>query len=363
MATVVLEGVTKKFRDVSAVDNLSLTIRDGEFLTLLGPSGCGKTTTLRMVAGLVFPTQGRILFEHEDVTHVSPERRNTGMVFQNYVLFPHLTIAENVGFGLRERRWPGEKIKQRVAELLELVQLPYLGERYPSELSGGQQQRAALARALAVSPRILLMDEPLGALDFKLREAMQVELKRIQSELKITTLSVTHDQREALTMSDRIAVMNEGHIEHVGTPEEIYERPATRFVANFIGMINSFEGEIRNPTPEGFEVGVQGGASVCAFHPTRHVIPDRQVVVAVRPEHIQLSRDGGGAKGHGDKERNCLLGHVERIQYSGSHTFVYFRSTGGISLTVETNPQFERFDCGDKAVAWWLPRHTLLWLK
>ena len=207
------------------------------------------------------------------------------------------------------------------------------------------------------------MDEPLGALDFKLRETMQVELRRIQSELKITTLSVTHDQREALTMSDRIAVMNEGHIEQVGKPEEIYEKPATRFVANFIGMINSFEGEIRAAVPEGFEVDVQGGISLRAAQSAPGANVNRRVTVAVRPEYIELLREDCGAKSEGDKDRNFLAGQVERIQYSGSHTFVYFRSTGGIGLTVETNPQSERLIPGDRAIARWRPRYTLLWPK
>ena len=363
MATVLLQEVTKKYRDVTAVDHLSLTIKDGEFLTLLGPSGCGKTTTLRMVAGLVLPTEGRIFFDKDDVTHISPEHRNTGMVFQNYVLFPHLTIEENVGFGLRERRWPRDRIKQRVNELLELVQLQNLGRRYPSELSGGQQQRGALARALAVSPRILLMDEPLGALDFKLREAMQVELKRIQSELKITTLSVTHDQREALTMSDRIAVMNEGHIEQVGAPEEIYERPATRFVANFIGMINSLEGKIRAVSAERIEIEIEEGISVQAMPQRGEWRGGRPVTVAVRPEYIKLGRPSAALSEDQGSAWNHLPGRIDRVQYSGNHSLVYVRAGERNTIIVESNPQSERFSPGEGVVLRWSLEHTLLWSR
>ncbi|MBM3525134.1 MAG: ABC transporter ATP-binding protein, partial [Alphaproteobacteria bacterium] len=235
MADVVLENVSKSFGSVRAVDGFSLVVKEGELLTLLGPSGCGKTTTLRMVAGFFLPSAGRILIGGQDVTTLPPRKRNLGMVFQDYALFPHLTVADNIAFGLRERGAAKEQIRKRVGELLDLIRLPGVEGRYPRELSGGQQQRVALARALAYSPSVLLMDEPFGALDLKLREAMQVELHRILRELKITTIFVTHDQGEAMSLSDRIVVMLDGRAQQIGAPEELYARPATAFVAHFVG--------------------------------------------------------------------------------------------------------------------------------
>ncbi|MBM3613631.1 MAG: ATP-binding cassette domain-containing protein, partial [Alphaproteobacteria bacterium] len=229
MARLTFEGVEKRFGDVVAVARLDLDVAEGSFLTLLGPSGCGKTTTLRMIAGFILPDRGRLLIDDEDVTRVPPQRRGIGMVFQDYALFPHLTVAANIGFGLVERGMAGDAIARRVADLLDLVRLPDIAGRYPSELSGGQQQRVALARAVAHTPRLLLMDEPLGALDLKLREAMQLELRRIQQELRITTVYVTHDQHEAMAMSDRIAVMNRGRIEQLDAPAAIYDSPKTKF--------------------------------------------------------------------------------------------------------------------------------------
>ncbi|WP_217353102.1 ABC transporter ATP-binding protein [Haloprofundus sp. MHR1] len=245
MSEISLEGVGKSYAGTTALDDVSLRVRDGEFFTLVGPSGCGKTTTLRLIAGFESPTEGEIRFDGDDVSGVPPEDRNVGVVFQNYALFPHMSVAENVGYGLRfadekRRRGRGE----RVSELLELVDLAGMGERDPTELSGGQQQRVALARALAPGPRLLLLDEPMSALDARLRERLRLQVKRIQSELGITTVYVTHDQEEALAVSDRVAVMNEGNVEQVGPPREVYQRPATRFVASFVGDNNLFEGEL-----------------------------------------------------------------------------------------------------------------------
>ena len=238
MSSVIFERVVKRFDDFTALQSLDLRIEESEFLTLLGPSGCGKTTTLRLIAGFTMPSEGRIRLGDTEITHLAPQDRNVGMVFQDYALFPHLTVAENIAFGLVERRVDKAPMDARVNELLDFIELPGVGERYPAQISGGQRQRIAVARAVACTPRVLLMDEPLGALDLKLRETMQVELRRIQQELGITAVYVTHDQSEAMTMSDRIAVMNHGVLEQVGTAEEIYDRPRTKFVASFVGQIN-----------------------------------------------------------------------------------------------------------------------------
>jgi ABC-type Fe3+/spermidine/putrescine transport system ATPase subunit len=241
MTEVVLEHVHKRYGDSVAVRAVDLQIAPGEFVTLLGPSGCRKTTCLRMVAGFVTPTSGRILLGGRDVTAVPPHRRNTGMVFQSYALFPHKTVAANVGFGLKVRRVPGPEVARRTEEVLRMVRLEDYASCYPGELSGGQKQRVALARAIVFGPEVLLLDEPLGALDLKLREELQVEIKRIQSALGITTLFVTHDQGEALGMSDRIAVMRDGEVVQVDTPAAVYERPNSCYVANFVGRANRME--------------------------------------------------------------------------------------------------------------------------
>src|SRR5437660_993925 len=242
-----LEGVTKRFDDVVAVDDLSLEIEQGSFFALLGPSGCGKTTTLRMIGGFEEPTSGTILLGDRDVTGLPPYKRDVNTVFQSYALFPHLSIFENVAFGLRRRGTRGGDLRKRVLEALELVDLAGLDARKPRQLSGGQQQRVALARALVNRPRVLLLDEPLGALDLKLRKQMQLELKRIQHEVGITFVHVTHDQEEAMTMADLIAVMSQGHIEQLGPPAELYERPATAFVAGFLGISNLLPGVVEGP--------------------------------------------------------------------------------------------------------------------
>jgi putative spermidine/putrescine transport system ATP-binding protein len=241
---VALEGVVKRFGDVIAVDDVSLEVRPGEFFSLLGPSGSGKTTCLRMIAGFEQPTQGRILLDGGDVSDLPPFERDVNTVFQDYALFPHMTVAQNVGYGLMVRRVPKEERKERIADALEMVRLEHMGTRKPAQLSGGQRQRVALARSLVMRPKVLLLDEPLGALDLKLRQAMQIELKEIQQGVSLTFMYVTHDQEEALTMSDRLAVFNQGKVEQVGSPAEVYERPATAFVAGFIGVSNVLEGEV-----------------------------------------------------------------------------------------------------------------------
>ena len=283
-AAVVLESVSKTYGAITAVDDLSFTIEPGEFITLLGPSGSGKTTTLMMIAGFDHPTAGEIYIDDAPIVGVPPYRRGIGMVFQNYALFPHMTVAENVGFALKQRGTGKAEIADQVAKTLDIVRLRGYEARYPRQLSGGQQQRVALARAIIFQPRVLLMDEPLSALDKQLREELQLEMKRLHRQLGITFVYVTHDQREALIMSDRIAVMNHGRIEQAGSPSDLYDRPATRFVAGFIGETNFIEGEV---------VGVHGrDISLKIADATVVAISDRPpaagapVVLAVRPEKI-----------------------------------------------------------------------------
>jgi spermidine/putrescine transport system ATP-binding protein len=281
-----LEGVTKRFGDFTAVDSIDLAIQKGEFFSLLGPSGCGKTTTLRMLAGFEVPTEGRILLEGEPVEDVPPYERNVNMVFQSYALFGHLDVTGNVAFGLKRRKVPKDEIERRVAEALELVSLGSRAKSRPSELSGGQRQRVALARALVNHPAVLLLDEPLGALDLKLRRQMQVELKQIQREVGITFVYVTHDQEEALSMSDRIAVMSEGRIAQCAAPEDVYEHPTEEFVAGFIGISNLLEGIVEGPDT----VKVATGDLVAAPLPDG-CDPGDTVQLSVRPEKIAVDED------------------------------------------------------------------------
>ncbi len=292
MARVELREVTKRFDQMVAVDAVSQVIQDGEFFSLLGPSGCGKTTTLRMVAGFIEPTAGSILFDGRDVTNVPAHRRETGMVFQHYALFPHRTVLENVAFGLRMRKVPQDEIRRRVRDALALVELSGMEQRYPRQLSGGQQQRVALARVLVIEPKVLLLDEPLGALDKKLREQMQFELRRLQQKVGITTIYVTHDQEEALTLCDRIAVMKDGRIIQVGTPAEIYRQPASRFVADFIGSSNFLAGRVVGASGGEVEVETPTGWRLAASEAGRQrVQAGAPVFVAVRPERIRLSTE------------------------------------------------------------------------
>jgi spermidine/putrescine transport system ATP-binding protein len=302
---VELEGVVKHFGDVVAVDALDLTIEEGEFFSLLGPSGCGKTTTLRMIAGLEYPTSGSLKIYGEEMGLRPPNRRPVNTVFQSYALFPHRTVERNIAFGLEMQKVDGEDIRRRVSRAVDLVRLGGMEERRPHQLSGGQQQRVALARALVNEPKVLLLDEPLGALDLKLRQAMQLELKELQERVGITFVYVTHDQEEALTMSDRIGVMNEGRLLQVGSPEEIYEHPATRFVADFIGETNFLEGTSDGPTrvvfPDGTAVSVIDGPA------TR-----MPVTLAIRPEKLSFVADGAGVAGS-----NAIPGRVRRRVYHG----------------------------------------------
>ncbi len=315
-----IDGVTKRFDAVVAVDDLSLEVAQGSFFAMLGPSGCGKTTTLRMIGGFEQPSSGRILLGDRDVVGLPPFRRDVNTVFQSYALFPHLTIGENVAFGLRRRGVRGPELRTRVGEALELVALGGYAERKPGQLSGGQQQRVALARALVNHPRVLLLDEPLGALDLKLRKQMQLELKRIQHEVGITFVHVTHDQEEAMTMADSIAVMNGGRIEQLGTPGELYERPATAFVAGFLGASNLLHGTVSGPGA----VRLDAGAEI-------HVVPEAlggrsgRVAVGIRPEKIRV--------GHLEGAGNRLSGRVTELAYVGVATQYLVDTPAGV-LTV-----------------------------
>jgi len=309
-----LVDVTKTYgSDVRAVDGISLDVLDGEFFSLLGPSGCGKTTTLRMIGGFEEPTSGRIELQGEEVTWLPPHRRNVNTVFQNYALFPHLSIRENVAFGLRRRKVADAEVRTRVAEMLELVELSALADRKPGQISGGQAQRVALARALVNRPAVLLLDEPLGALDLRLRKQMQIELKRIQVEVGITFIYVTHDQEEAMTMSDRIAVMNHGRYEQLGAPAEIYERPSTRFVAGFLGASNLLPGTVVGA--EGDHVAVRLDLGPIVRLPAAAIAGRSRVDVGVRPEKIRLGSAGAATPGV-----NAIPGHIQDLSYTGVST-------------------------------------------
>jgi spermidine/putrescine transport system ATP-binding protein len=311
--SVELDRVTKRFGEFAAVDDLSLGLGSGEFFTLLGPSGCGKTTTLRMIAGFEQPTEGNVKIDGEDVAGLPPHRRPTNTVFQSYALFPHLSVADNVAFGLKRKRVAKDEISSRVDAELERVGLSAEARRKPAQLSGGQQQRVALARALVNLPKVLLLDEPLGALDLKLRKELQIELKNIQREVGITFVYVTHDQEEALTMSDRIAVMNRGRVEQVADPEEVYDRPATTFVAGFIGVSNLMPGVVER---DGV-VRLDNGPTVEVE--TRGLPTGERCHAVVRPEKLRIDTlDGAGSAPDGDGPR--VEGVVESSVYLGTST-------------------------------------------
>ena len=288
MATLVVDGLTKRFGALTVVDNFALDVGPGEFVSLLGPSGCGKSTILRMIAGLLEPDGGIIRIGDDDVTWVPTHKRSIGLVFQSYALFPHMSVFENVAFGLRQRRTPEEKLRDDVAKALSMVRMDGLAHRMPRELSGGQQQRVALARAAAPRPTLLLLDEPLSNLDAKLRDTMRIEIRRLQRELGITTLFVTHDQEEALTMSDKICVLSDGRLQQIGTPREVYEHPATGFVAEFFGRSNVFEGRIKKEK-DNARIDLGGGFEVLAGGVPDEIPDGQQVRVTIRQESIRVS--------------------------------------------------------------------------
>ncbi len=355
---VELTHLVKRFGEFIAVRDTSLQIAQGEFFSLLGPSGCGKTTTLRMIAGFEHPTSGAIRLLGQDIQDQPPHRRNVNMVFQNYALFPHLSVFDNVAFGLEVKRVPRQEIRQRVIEALEMVRLPGLERRKPSQLSGGQQQRVALARALVNRPAVLLLDEPLGALDQKLRKEMQLELKRLQREVGITFIYVTHDQEEALAMSDRIAVMYQGEVLQVDRPSVIYERPATRFVADFIGITNFLEGRLVSLSDNLAVVEVEGVGRLSANR-EEGVAMSQKVTLAVRPERMRLT------DGINPGEDNLAQGTVEEVIFVGNDTQYYVRLLNGSRLIVREQNQsplasMRRITPGGNVTVSWSPVSTNL---
>jgi spermidine/putrescine transport system ATP-binding protein len=326
--SVRLQGVTKAFGDLVAVDDLDLDVAEGEFFTLLGPSGCGKTTTLRMIAGFEAPTAGTVLIAGQDVVDLPAHKRPTNTVFQSYALFPHLTVGENVAFGLRRKKVPKEEIDRRVATELERVGLAREVNRRPAQLSGGQQQRVALARALVNLPKVLLLDEPLGALDLKLRKGLQIQLKQIQRDVGITFVYVTHDQEEALTMSDRIAVMQAGRIEQMGGPEDVYERPTTTFVAGFIGVSNLMPGTATSVDGNRARVRLDSGVELDA--PANGVTTGERIHAVVRPEKLQIQT----ANGSGPADGPSVEGIVEASVFLGTATQIVVALAEDVKMTV-----------------------------
>lgn len=356
MAFLELEGITKLFGPIAAVDSINLSINQGEFLTLLGPSGCGKTTILRMVAGFETPTEGTILLDGEDITNRRANRRPMGMVFQSYALFPHLTAAQNIAFGMEIKKFSKNRIQQRCAELLELVGLGEMGPRYPHQLSGGQQQRVALARALAVEPKVLLLDEPLSALDAKVRVSLRNEIRRIQQQLKMTAIYVTHDQEEALAISDRIAVMAKGRIEQLDQPEEIYSNPNTVFAATFVGTSNQFNGVV-----ESIAEGLCKTAdyTISTTH-LAHLQNGDRVLIVVRPEEVSLLPDThtetnqsiqGTSSGN-----NSIAGIIELRTFLGPFTRFHVHVNEHTTLTADIPSQQSRnFETGQHVILSFAP--------
>ncbi len=334
MISIQIKHLTKRFGNVVALQQLSLRIEPGELFFLLGPSGCGKTTLLRSMAGFYIPEEGQILFGDEDVTRLEPHKRNTGMMFQSYALWPHMSVAENVAFGLEERKVPRDEIKRRVHEALESVRMAAYADRRPNQLSGGQQQRVALARALVIRPRCLLLDEPLSNLDAKLRLEMRAEIRRVCKEFKLTTVYVTHDQKEALSISDRMAILDRGRVLQVGAPREVYRRPTCKTVADFIGETDFISGKLLG-------MGANGSATVetaigrfegVLGDPAAKPVPGAQVTLSVRPECWALSREAAAV--------NCVRGRIGEAVYLGELA-QYDLVAGGIDLKIlELNPRF-----------------------
>jgi putative spermidine/putrescine transport system ATP-binding protein len=344
MSFLVLEGLTKRYGTQTVVDSLDLSIEKGEFISLLGPSGCGKTTTLQMIAGFAEPSAGKIFLDGANLTTVKPNKRELGIVFQSYALFPHCTAAENVAFGLQMRRVPKDECERRVAEMLELVGLSGLADRYPRRMSGGQQQRVALARALVIKPAVLLLDEPLSNLDAKLREEMQIELRSIQRTLGTTTLLVTHDQSEAMALSNRIVLMNEGRVEQVGQPEDVYACPASLFVASFLGKSNIFLGQV-------VELGVDHALLIddellCMAATT----PVGEVRVQVRPERIKISLHGSSG----------LKGRMISRVFQGASWMYHVQTTAGIAVVISSNDGTAMAPEGAQVRLLWRPEDMII---
>ncbi|WP_024588453.1 ABC transporter ATP-binding protein [Aliihoeflea sp. 2WW] len=350
MSFLEIANLQKDFGGTRVVKDFNLAVEKGEFVSFLGPSGCGKTTTLRMVAGFEQPTSGVIRIDGRDVVNLKPNQRNIGMVFQAYALFPNMTVAQNVGFGLKVAGRPKAEIDARVAEMLEIIKLPHLAERYPFQLSGGQQQRVALARALAVRPQVLLLDEPLSALDAKIRVSLREEIRAIQKKLGITTIYVTHDQEEALSMSDRIVVMNEGRADQVGTPFEIYNRPTTRFVASFVGTLSTLEGRVVDPAAGTVSIG---DSTVSLGYRLAERQAGDAITLALRPEAVTLGRDEArGAHLSGTIRDVSFLGSVIRVRVAVG--------SGTVSLDTFNSPSAPPPEPGDLVTVSFAPGDLLV---
>jgi putrescine transport system ATP-binding protein len=353
-----IDAVVKKFGPLRAVDRLSLDIRAGEFFALLGPSGCGKTTLLRMLAGFETPDEGRILLDGKDIAQVLPHRRPVNMMFQNYALFPHLSVRDNIAFGLKRAGMPRSEIDARVAELVALVRLEGLEKRRPDQLSGGQKQRVALARSLARRPQVLLLDEPLAALDKKLRESTQAELMEVQRRLGMTFIIVTHDQEEAMTVADRIGVMDNGRLEQVATPRQLYEAPNSRWIAEFVGDVNIFDGQVEQHEGHRLVIATRDAGTIVAAEP-RQPVSKTLVCVAIRPEKVKLSRRGPASDAVNAHAINRLEGVVTDVSYLGGLTTYKVKlDTGAVlrsSMANTTRLDIDAYSASQRVVAWFTP--------
>ena len=350
---IILTNLRKQYGDFVAVETTTLNVKKGEFLTCLGSSGCGKTTTLRMIAGFEDPTEGSILIGGKHAEHLPPNKREVNTVFQNYALFPHLTIRENIAFGLKLQKVKKAEIKERVENIIKLVKLEEHADKSPDQLSGGQKQRVAIARAIVNNPKVLLLDEPLGALDLKLRKEMQLELKQLQRELKITFIYVTHDQEEALTMSDRIVVMNKGRIEQVGTAHEIYERPQTKFVAQFIGETNLFE-DVEILEKNGNDYVVAIGSEKVSTDSMKDFKPGEKVHISIRPENMKLSRTPMEGR------ESIAVTYDSNIYVGNISKFVVFTDQGRRLTASEFSEDAGTFNKGDKVYINWIPERAVM---
>jgi putrescine transport system ATP-binding protein len=353
-----IDGVVKRFGGFTAVDKLSLDIRAGEFFALLGPSGCGKTTLLRMLAGFETPDAGRILLNGKDIAQVLPHQRPVNMMFQNYALFPHLSVRDNIAFGLKRLGMPRLQIEARVAEMVALVKLEGLEKRKPDQLSGGQKQRVALARSLARRPQMLLLDEPLAALDKKLRQSTQAELMEVQRRLGMTFIIVTHDQEEAMTVADRIGVMDSGRLEQVATPRQLYEAPASRWIAEFVGDINMLEGQIERTEDHRLTVSTRDAGTIVAAEP-RQPFTKATICVAIRPEKVKLSRRGPVSDAAGGIPMNRLEGVVTEVNYLGGVTTYKVKlDTGAVlraSMANTARLDMNAYSASQRVTAWFTP--------